>query len=499
MKFLRIFIAFTLFASIVGCRSRVEFPGSNVDLMFSADTVYLDTVFTGLGSSTRILKVFNPTSENITVDRVYLGRGANSYYRLNVDGISGKDVEDIEILAHDSTYVFIEVSPDAAGATELIYKDSILFENGSVQQHVDLITTVQDAIYHFPTNVLTIERPSPLPPLQLAYSILGENEVWDNSRPHVIYGYAVVDSAHTLTITQGTQVHFHQGSGLWVYRDGALYVDPGNTSDIQNAVVFQGDRLEPSYEWVPGQWGGLLGGVFIQGGASSVAELNNLIIKNATTALRIDSAWGSSANAELHNVLITHSSRVGIYGGFANLRATNLAIGPSGVYGLYGLGGNYRLDHATLRNSWSFSSRGGTALGFVNFFEDANGTRYTRPVSALLTNTYIGGNLPNEVALGIDSTEVFSVQFRNSALKIEPNPEAEHYSLSDTSMFSQCLTNQIWNFTSSALIPEQQWKFIPDSVSTLFNNSSPSGITPAQDLLGIYRTVPGTIGAVERP
>ena len=224
-----------------------------------------------------------------------------------------------------------------------------------------------------------------------------------------------------------------------------------------------------------------------------------MIIKNATTALRIDSAWGSSANAELHNVLITHSSRVGIYGGFANLSATNLAIGPSGVYGLYGLGGNYRLDHATLRNSWSFSSRGGTALGFVNFFEDANGTRYTRPVSALLTNTYIGGNLPNEVALGIDSTEVFYVQFRNSALKIEPNPEAEHYSLSDTSMFSQCLTNQTWNFTSSSLIPEQQWKFVPDSASTLFNISNPSGLTPAEDLLGVYRTVPGTIGAVERP
>ena len=46
---------------------------------------------------------------------------------------------------------------------------------------------------------------------------------------------------------------------------------------MDDAVVFQGDRLEPSYEWVPGQWGGLLGGVFIQGGAQSTIPTTSLL------------------------------------------------------------------------------------------------------------------------------------------------------------------------------------------------------------------------------
>ena len=54
----------------------------------------------------------------------------------------------------------------------------------------------------------------------------------------------------------------------------------------------------------------------------------------------------------------------------------------------------------------------------VNFFEDAAGNRYTRSLNATFTNTYIGGNLASEVAMGIDNNEVFDVRFENSALKL---------------------------------------------------------------------------------
>ena len=94
----------------------------------------------------------------MVIDRIYLGRSTESFYRMNVNGISGLDISDTEVLANDSIYIFIEISPDALGSNELIYKDSIWFENGNKRQHVDLVTTVWDAIYHFPTNVLTINR-----------------------------------------------------------------------------------------------------------------------------------------------------------------------------------------------------------------------------------------------------------------------------------------------------------------------------------------------------
>ena len=90
----------------------------------------------------------------------------------------------------------------------------------------------------------------------------------------------------------------------------------------------------------------------------------------------------------------------------------------------------------------------------VNFFEDAAGNRYTRSLSATFTNTYIGGNLASEVAMGIDNNEVFDVRFENSALKIEPNPEAGHYTLTDTTMFKDCEFNLNWGFSSTPWIPK---------------------------------------------
>ncbi|MDC3317875.1 hypothetical protein OAV11_00905, partial [Schleiferiaceae bacterium] len=207
MKKVQLFLLLLTIAALSSCRNTIDFQGSNIELGFSQDTLYLDTVFTGLGSSTRILKVYNTSAENMTVDRIRLARGEGSYYRMNVDGVSGKSLENLEILAGDSAYVFIEISPDAQGATEMIYTDSIWFENGAIKQHVNLITAVWDAYYHFPDRVLTIAQPEPYPDIKIPYTILPCNAVWNNDKPHVIYGYAVVDSACLLTINEGTQIH----------------------------------------------------------------------------------------------------------------------------------------------------------------------------------------------------------------------------------------------------------------------------------------------------
>ena len=37
---------------------------------------------------------------------------------------------------------------------------------------------------------------------------------WENDKPHVIYGYAIVDPGNTLTINEGCQVYLHKNSGL---------------------------------------------------------------------------------------------------------------------------------------------------------------------------------------------------------------------------------------------------------------------------------------------
>ena len=94
------------------CRKDFDFSPSTGSLQFSKDTVYLDTVFTNIGSSTYNLKVYNKSDDDIVIPSIGLARGEVSNYRLNVDGISGKRFEDIELLAEDSLFIFIESTID---------------------------------------------------------------------------------------------------------------------------------------------------------------------------------------------------------------------------------------------------------------------------------------------------------------------------------------------------------------------------------------------------
>ena len=71
------------------CRQDFEFTPSTGQLSFSKDTVYLDTVFSNIGSSTYTLKVYNNSDNNILIPSLKLSKGQTSNYRMNVDGMLG--------------------------------------------------------------------------------------------------------------------------------------------------------------------------------------------------------------------------------------------------------------------------------------------------------------------------------------------------------------------------------------------------------------------------
>ena len=71
------------------CRQYFEFTPSTGQLSFSKDTVYLDTVFSNIGSSTYTLKVYNNSDNNILIPSLKLSKGQTSNYRMNVDGMLG--------------------------------------------------------------------------------------------------------------------------------------------------------------------------------------------------------------------------------------------------------------------------------------------------------------------------------------------------------------------------------------------------------------------------
>ena len=181
-------LAFPAFAALLfSFCQKEQFTTNPADkLEFSTDTLRFDTVFTELGSATRILKIYNRHNKSIRIGKIYLENGAQSRFNLNVDGLPGDSHENLEIAPKDSMYVFAEVTvnPDAPpSASPFVISENIVFEtNGNVQKVV-AEAWGQNAVY-LPSRFGAGGS--------VLYSCDGGEWVWDDPRPYVIYGILVV-------------------------------------------------------------------------------------------------------------------------------------------------------------------------------------------------------------------------------------------------------------------------------------------------------------------
>ncbi len=482
-------LSLTLFS----CRRELPLASSGVKLQFSKDTVYFDTALTTVASSTYNLKVYNPSEETVNIDQVSLARGEASYYRLNVNGIPGKSVKNVEILPHDSIHIFIEITPEINGFNQsYLYKDSVLFANKGVMQHVKVLARTQDVYFHYPTNYIDLGNGI------LPYSIIDCNTDWINDKPHVIYGYAVVDSGCVLNIKSGAEVRFHQNSGLWVFSGGSLRVGEDATSfSAGDSVLFASDRLESFYDNAPGQWGGVLGGIFIQGGSSNNL-LRNAVIKNATTALRVDS--NLNPNLEIQNSYILNSSRTGLLGGYANMKAENLVIANAGVHLFYAFGGSYEFKQCTFANYWSGATRNTAAVALANYLDtydrDGNPIRIVRDLNqAAIINCIISGRNRDELTILEDTEGELNYHFDHLLLKHDKDNDDATFDVNDPTHFNQVLVNADPDFVN----PEEN-NYQLDSLSQAVDQGSTLITGPNSDIRGNprnFNSVPD-LGAYER-
>jgi len=287
---------------VTSCRKDFSTELSNGKLSFSKDTIYLDTVFTNIGSSTYNLKVYNKSTHAISIPSIALGRGESSFYRLNVDGIPGKRFNNIEILAKDSMYIFVETTIDYNQVTNPIYTDAIVFDSGDNLQDVKLVTLVQDANFLYPSKdvngligTIKIGLDTDGNELKVNGFYLNDNTTFTNEKPYVIYGYCGVPNGKTLTVDAGAAIHFHSNSGLIIDKNATLIMN----GEINNTITIEGDRLEPEFSDIPGQWGT----IWLRAGSKNNL-INNAIIKNASAGIIIDSIGNTSPTLTIKNAQI---------------------------------------------------------------------------------------------------------------------------------------------------------------------------------------------------
>ena len=391
---------------------------SKGNLEFSKDTVYLDTVFTNIGSSTRTFKVYNRGGENISISSIRLERGEASFYRLNVDGNPGKAFENVEILSNDSIYVFVEATIDYDAVSDPLYTDRILFEGSESDQQVQLITLVQDAHFLYPARdaqgvkeTIPVGRDAEGQEIRVEGFYLDGDQVWNDEKPYVIYGYAAVAEGNSLEIREGTKIYFHQGSGLLIEKNAALEIK----GSLDKKVSFSGDRLEEFFEDVPGQWGT----IWLKPG-SLVKEISHAKIRNNTIGILIDSVGNESdAGLKMSNVEIYNTSSFGVLSRTSRIQGSNLVVGNNGESSLACLGGgDYEFIHGTFANYWSSGLRQLPTVWFSNA-AGASGQEEldSRDVVLRIGNCIIEGNRSVEFILEADPGTTFEFMFSNSLLR----------------------------------------------------------------------------------
>lgn len=498
--------------SLTSCRNDFDFESRTGGLEFSKDTVYLDTVFTDIGSSTYTLKVYNRSDKNISIPSLRLKEGTASKYRLMVDGIAGQVFENVEILAKDSMYIFVSVTAEVADAnpTDFLYTDKILFgdESNPNHQKVELVTLIQDAYFIYPGRVQNPDESYTYDELNLGVDgdgnpitirgrfleetnpINGNELHWTNTKPYVIYGYAAVPSNKTLVVDAGARIHFHAESGLIVANNASIHVNGTNstTAALENEVIFEGDRLEPDFAEVPGQWGTIW---LTQGSTNN--QIKNLTIKNATVGLLVSGNDGTpTPTLDIENTQIYNCANVGLLARTGNIEGRNMVINNCGQASFAGsFGGSYEFTHCTFANYWPSPTHTAVLL------DDYDGNAIYALTKANFKNCIIHSssnlaiNLKKEGTTFVYNFDHCLIKFADFSNQFTNNPL---YDFTNATLYDTCL------IATNSTVNNPDFKDARNNELIIGEDSAARGTadntySSFNDILNNPRTNPSDIGA----
>ncbi|MDR1458849.1 MAG: hypothetical protein LBI60_01350 [Bacteroidales bacterium] len=462
----------------ISCHKNRIYTSDDAKLNFSEEILTFDTVFTTIGSITKVLKVSNPHKNTIKTDIGLVG-GNISNFSVNVNGVSGSYFKDVEIHSKDSIFIFIKVNLNPNGQNQpILIVDTLAFFTNGNRQNVELLACGEDAHFIVPDVVLKDQNGA----VMINYKVIAherENIIWDNDKPYVIYGYAAIDSLAKLTIKAGTQIYLHKGAGLWVYSGGNIQVE----GTKEEPVVFQGDRRNLADEKDLAQWDR----IWICEGKDD-NKIEYAIIKNAFIGIQAEILTKDMGNKLiLKNTIIKNSQGYGLLGRGYRIDAFNNIISNCGNYCLSLVqGGIYNFINNTVYNQYSYSTRTTPAVYFSNVY-------YPSVVSAGIAsdfycnfiNNIVYGVQPNEFNLLTVSATKFELYVENCLIKTDQSI------LDNVTAHSDVILNQ-----------DPMLVNILENNFALLNNSPCKGKgkivpQPQEDIIGAPRDAPPSIGAHE--
>jgi len=392
-----ILVLSTLF--FFSCRKDSFITSPNAQLGIGADTLHFDTVFTSTGSVTQFFKITNNNNQKLRLNSVSLKGGSGSAFKINVDGSMGPQLNDIEMEANDSIYVFVSVTINPSAANlPFVIRDSIEISFNGNRRLVQLEAWGQNANF-------------------LRNRVITGNTTWTNTLPYVILGGLQVDTNATLTIPKGTRIYLHADAPLLV--DGTLKIT-GEKYD-STRVYFSSDRLDYPYNEYPGSWPG----IYFRG-TSKDNVLQYAVVRNAYQGL-VSELPSVNANPKLilNECIVDNAYDAGIYGIQSSVTARNCLVSNCGKGVVLALGGSYQFTHCTMAAvSNNYIAHKDPVLYVSNYVLQGT-TVLTSSLSAAFKNCIAwgaNGIVDDEVVVNKQGSTGFAVSFDNCLWKGKNSP-----------------------------------------------------------------------------
>jgi len=399
MKQVSFIIFIFLSAFYFSCKKETIITSKNARLEISADTLRFDTLFTTTGSVTQYFIIKNDNDQRLVLDNVSIKGGTGSPFKINVDGIKGPDVRNIEIGANDSIYVFVTASINQnTDSLPFVSRDSIEIKFNGNERYVQLETWAQNANF-------------------MRQKTITGNVTWTSNLPYVILGGIRIESNATLTIEKGCRIYLHADAPFIV--DGSLKVN-GEKYD-STRVYFRGDRLDIPFKEYPAGWPG----IFFTG-SSKDNILNFAVIQNAYQGIVAENvSINANPRVILNECIIDNIYDAGILGIQTSIQARNCLVSNCGKNIQLVYGGNYQFVHCTVASiNNPYIEHKEPVLLISNFAKQGN-TIITSDLNAVFRNCIFwgdGGKVDDEVVTSRQGSNVYSVNFENCLWKVKATP-----------------------------------------------------------------------------